>query len=239
MMRKAGQITGEAILLAAEHIKPGVSTAQLDKIIHDYILRCSATPTFLGYGGYPASACISVNNEVIHGIPSRKRFLEEGDIVSIDTGATFGGFVGDSANTFPVGKISPEAERLIKVTKASFYAALEQARPGNRLGDIGQAVQTTAESNGYSVVRQYTGHGVGSDMHEDPEVRNFGVAGHGLRLLTGMTIAIEPMVNAGGHDVRVLKDGWTVVTADGSLSAHYEHTVAITDGEPVLLTSAE
>ena len=238
-MRKAGQITGEAILLAAEHIKPGVSTAQLDKIIHDYILRCSATPTFLGYGGYPASACISVNNEVIHGIPSRKRFLEEGDIVSIDTGATFGGFVGDSANTFPVGKISPEAERLIKVTKASFYAALEQARPGNRLGDIGQAVQTTAESNGYSVVRQYTGHGVGSDMHEDPEVRNFGVAGHGLRLLTGMTIAIEPMVNAGGHDVRVLKDGWTVVTADGSLSAHYEHTVAITDGEPVLLTSAE
>lgn len=239
MMRKAGQITGEAILLAAEHIKPGVSTAQLDKIIHDYILRCSATPTFLGYGGYPASACISVNNEVIHGIPSRKRFLEEGDIVSIDTGATFGGFVGDSANTFPVGKISPEAERLIKITKASFYAALEQARPGNRLGDIGQAVQTTAESNGYSVVRQYTGHGVGSDMHEDPEVRNFGVAGHGLRLLTGMTIAIEPMVNAGGHDVRVLKDGWTVVTADGSLSAHYEHTVAITDGEPVLLTSAE
>ena len=238
-MRKAGQITGEAILLAAEHIKPGVSTAQLDKIIHDYILRCSATPTFLGYGGFPASACISVNDEIIHGIPSKKRFLEEGDIVSIDTGATFGGFVGDSANTFPVGKISPEAERLIKVTKASFYAALEQARPGNRLGDIGQAVQTAAESNGFSVVRQYTGHGVGSDMHEDPEVRNFGVAGHGLRLMTGMTIAIEPMVNAGSHEVRVLRDGWTVVTADGSLSAHYEHTVAITDGEPVLLTSAE
>ena len=238
-MRKAGQITGEAILLAAEHIKPGVTTAQLDKIIHDYILRCSAVPTFLGYGGFPASACISVNDEVIHGIPSKKRFLEEGDIVSIDTGATFGGFVGDSANTFPVGKISPEAERLIKVTKASFYAALEQARPGNRLGDIGQAVQTAAESNGFSVVRQYTGHGVGRDMHEDPEVRNFGVAGHGLRLLTGMTIAIEPMINAGGHEVKVLKDGWTVVTADRSLSAHYEHTVAVTDGEPVLLTYAE
>ena len=238
-MRRAGQITGEAILLAAEHIRPGVSTAQLDKIIHDYILRCSAVPTFLGYGGFPASACISVNDEVIHGIPSKTRFLEEGDIVSIDTGATFGGFVGDSANTFPVGRISPEAERLIKVTKASFYAALEQARPGNRLGDIGQAVQTTAESNGFSVVRQYTGHGVGRDMHEDPEVRNFGVAGHGLRLLTGMTIAIEPMINAGGHEVRVLKDGWTVVTADGSLSAHYEHTVAVTDGEPVLLTNAE
>ena len=239
MMRKAGQITGEAILSAAEHIRPGVSTAQLDKIIHDYILKCSAVPTFLGYGGFPASACISVNDEIIHGRPSKTRFLEEGDIVSIDTGATFGGFVGDSANTFPVGKVSPEAERLIKVTKASFYAALEQARPGNRLGDIGQAVQTTAESNGFSVVRQYTGHGVGRDMHEDPEVRNFGVAGHGLRLLTGMTIAIEPMINAGGHEVRVLKDGWTVVTADGSLSAHYEHTVAVTDGEPVLLTNAE
>ncbi len=238
-MRKAGRITGEALLAAAEHIRPGVSTAQLDRVIHDYILKCSATPTFLGYNGFPASACISVNNEVIHGIPSKTRFLEEGDIVSIDTGATFGGFVGDSANTFPVGRISPEAERLIKVTKASFYAALEYARPGNRLGDIGQAVQTTAESNGYSVVRQYTGHGVGRDMHEDPEVRNFGVAGHGLRLLTGMTIAIEPMVNAGGHDVKVLKNGWTVVTVDGSLSAHYEHTVAITDGEPILLTSAE
>ena len=238
-MRKAGRITGEAILAAREHIKEGVSTKELDTIIRNYIEKCGAKPSFLGYGGFPGSACISINNEVIHGIPSAKRFLKEGDIVKIDVGAYIGGFHGDSANTFGVGKISAEAEKLIAVTRESFFRGVKAAVPGKRIGDIGSAICGYAEDLGYGVVRKFVGHGVGHELHEDPEVPNFGTAGRGARLYTGMTIAIEPMINVGTRDVKILDDGWTVITADGSLSAHYEHTVAIADGEPILLTYVE
>lgn len=239
IMRKAGRITGEAILVARDHIKEGVSTKELDTVIRHYIEKCGATPSFLGYGGFPGSACISINNEVIHGIPSADRILREGDIVKIDVGACYHGFHGDSANTFGVGKISEDAERLIRTTRESFFRAAEKATAGARLGDIGFAVSEYAQSFGYGVVRKYVGHGVGHNLHEDPEVPNFGTAGRGMRLYTGMTIAIEPMINIGSPDVKVLSDGWTVVTADGGLSAHYEHTVAITEGKPVLLTLVE
>lgn len=239
IMRKAGRITGEAILVARDHIKEGVSTKELDTVIRHYIEKCGATPSFLGYGGFPGSACISINNEVIHGIPSADRILREGDIVKIDVGACYHGFHGDSANTFGVGKISEDAEELIRVTRESFFRAAEKATAGARLGDIGFAVSEYAQSFGYGVVRKYVGHGVGHNLHEDPEVPNFGTAGRGMRLYTGMTIAIEPMINIGSPDVKVLSDGWTVVTADGGLSAHYEHTVAITEGKPVLLTLVE
>ncbi|MCQ2771277.1 MAG: type I methionyl aminopeptidase [Clostridia bacterium] len=239
MMLKAGRITGEAILKAREHIKEGVSTKEIDNIIHDYIIRCGATPTFLGYGGFPGSACISLNDEIIHGIPKKDRILQEGDIVKIDTGACYRGFNGDSANTFGVGKISAEAQALIDVTKESFFRGIEFAKSGNRIGDIGFAICDYASSRGYGVVRQYVGHGVGAELHEDPEVPNFGTPHRGQRLYTNMTLAIEPMINIGTYDVKVLRDNWTVVTADGSLSAHYEHSVAITDGEPILLTKVE
>ena len=239
IMRKAGRITGEAILVARDHIKEGVSTKELDTVIRHYIEKCGATPSFLGYGGFPGSACISINNEVIHGIPSVDRILREGDIVKIDVGACYHGFHGDSANTFGVGKISKDAEKLIRTTRESFFRAAEKATAGARLGDIGFAVSEYAQSFGYGVVRKYVGHGVGHNLHEDPEVPNFGTAGRGMRLYTGMTIAIEPMINIGSPDVKVLSDGWTVVTADGGLSAHYEHTVAITEGKPVLLTLVE
>lgn len=239
IMRKAGRITGEAILVARDHIKEGVSTKELDTVIRHYIEKCGATPSFLGYGGFPGSACISINNEVIHGIPSVDRILREGDIVKIDVGACYHGFHGDSANTFGVGKISEDAEELIRGTRESFFRAAEKATAGARLGDIGFAVSEYAQSFGYGVVRKYVGHGVGHNLHEDPEVPNFGTAGRGMRLYTGMTIAIEPMINIGSPDVKVLSDGWTVVTADGGLSAHYEHTVAITEGKPVLLTLVE
>lgn len=236
-MRVAGRITGEAILVAEEMIREGVTTKQIDDRIRQYIEKCGAKPSFLGYAGFPGSACISVNNEVIHGIPSAKRVLHEGDIVKIDVGAYIGGFHGDSANTFGVGKISEEAQRLIDVTRQSFEAAVMALEAANvRLGDIGNAIQTHVEKNGYSVVRQYIGHGIGRDLHEQPDVPNFGTAGRGLRLTRGMTIAIEPMVNAGSHEVRQCADGWTVVTLDGSLSAHYEHTVALTEEGPILLT---
>ena len=238
-MRKAGRITGEAILAAREHIKEGVSTKQLDMIIRNYIEKCGAKPSFLGYGGFPGSACISINNEVIHGIPSAKRFLKEGDIVKIDVGAYIGGFHGDSANTFGVGKISEEAEKLIAVTRESFFRGVRMAAKGKRVGDIGSEICGYAEGLGYGVVRKFVGHGVGHELHEDPEIPNFGTAGRGARLYPGMTVAIEPMINVGTRDVKVLDDGWTVITADGSLSAHYEHTVAITDGEPILLTYVE
>ena len=238
-MRKAGRITGEAILAAREHRKEGVSTKQVDTIIRNYLEKCGAKPSFLGYGGFPGSACISINNEVIHGIPSAKRFLKEGDIVKIDVGAYIGGFHGDSANTFGVGKISEEAERLIAVTRESFFRGVKMAAKGKRVGDIGSEICGYAEGLGYGVVRKFVGHGVGHELHEDPEIPNFGTAGRGARLYPGMTIAIEPMINAGTRDVKVLDDGWTVITADGSLSAHYEHTVAITDGEPILLTYVE
>ncbi len=237
MMRKAGRITGEALLKAAENIKEGISTYELDKIIHDYIVKSGAKPSFLGYGGFPASACISLNDEIIHGIPRKDRFLTEGDIVKIDVGAYYKGFHGDSAKTFGVGNISDEAKRLIDSTKEAFHRGAAKAVAGNRIGDIGSAIYEYATAQGYGVVRRYVGHGVGQKLHEDPEVPNFGTAGRGARLFPGMTIAIEPMINQGTFDVKEQKDGWTVVTADGKLSAHYEHTVLITpEGEPILLT---
>lgn len=238
-MRDAGKITGEAILAAGEIIKPGVTTAQIDHVIRTYIEKCGAYPTFLGYGGFPASACVSVNDEVIHGIPSKNRVLSDGDIVKIDVGACYRGYNGDSARTFAVGKISAEAADLIRVTEESFYAALAVIREGARIGDIGHAVDSHVRENGYSVVRRYVGHGVGAELHEDPEVPNFGTAGHGPRIIRGMTIAVEPMVNIGSHEVYEMPDGWTVRTKDGTLSAHYEHTIAITDNGPELLTKVE
>ena len=236
LMKEAGRITGEALLVAEEAIRDGISTKELDQKIRTHIEKSGARPSFLGYGGFPGSACISLNHEVIHGIPSSKKFIREGDIVKVDVGAYYRGFHGDSARTFAVGRVSEDADRLIAVTKACFEAAVTMAIPGNRIGDISAIVQKTAEDAGYSVVRKYVGHGVGMQLHEDPEVPNFGRAGHGVRLYPGMTLAIEPMINIGGFDVNVLKDNWTVVTADGSLSAHYEHTIAITNDGPVLLT---
>ena len=235
-MKKAGRITAEALLVAKEVIRPGISTKEVDRQIHRYITKCGAEPSFLGYGGFPAAACISINNEVIHGIPSAKKIIREGDIVSVDVGARFRGYNGDSARTFAVGKVSDEALRLISVTEKSFYEAMKVLRSGTRLGDVGHAIESFVISNGFSVVKTYTGHGVGRDLHEEPEIPNYGVAGRGQRLLADMTVAIEPMVNAGTQDVKVQGDGWTVVTADGKLSAHYENTVAITDGDPILLT---
>lgn len=239
IMRKAGRITGEAILVARDHIREGVSTKELDIRIREYIEKCGAKPSFLGYGGFPGSACISLNDEVIHGIPSKDRILHEGDIVKIDVGACYKGFHGDSANTFGVGKISEEAEKLIAATRESFFRGAAQAKAGNRIGDIGSAVFEYANALGYGVVKRYVGHGVGMELHEDPEVPNFGTSGRGPRLMPGMTIAIEPMINAGTYLVKEMSDGWTVKTADGRLSAHYEHTVAITDGDAVLLTMVE
>ena len=235
-MQIAGRITGEALALAGEMVRPGVTTKQLDDKIRHHIEKCGARPSFLGYGGFPASACISVNDEVIHGIPSG-RVLEEGDIVKIDVGAYIGGFHGDSANTFTVGRVSEKAQRLIDVTRESFYRGIAEAgKDGARIGDIGHAVQTYVEENGFSVVKKYVGHGVGHDLHEDPNVPNFGTAGRGPRLCRGMTIAVEPMVNNGAPEVLEKKDKWTVVTRDGSLSAHYEHTIALTENGVLILT---
>ena len=236
LMKKAGRITGEALLVAEDAIRPGISTKEIDTRIRSFIEKCGATPSFLGYGGFPGSACISLNSEVIHGIPSQRRILTEGDIVKVDVGARYRGYNGDSARTFPVGKVSEEALKLIRVTKESFYEAMRFAKAGCRLGDIGSAVEKFVISNGFTVVRDYVGHGVGAELHEEPEIPNFGVAGRGPRLYADMTVAIEPMVNAGTASVKVQKDGWTVVTADGRLSAHYENTVAITGGDPILLT---
>ena len=238
-MKKAGVITAEALLAAREIIRPGVSTKQIDTVIRHYIEKCGAEPSFLGYGGFPGSACVSINNQVIHGIPSDKVILAEGDIVKIDVGARYRGYNGDSARTYPVGKVSEEALKLIYVTERSFYEAMKAAKPGNRIGDIGFAVENFVISNGFSVVRDFVGHGVGKDLHEEPEVPNFGKAGRGPRLYPGMTLAVEPMVNQGTADVRVLKDGWTVVTLDGKLSAHYENSILITDSDPLILTDAE
>ena len=238
VMRKACKITAAARALAGEMVRPGVSTQQIDKAVHDFIVAQGAKPSFLGYHGYPASVCISVNDAVIHGIPGGY-VLREGDIVSIDVGAYYEGFHGDCAATFPCGAISTQAQKLIEVTKQSFYEGIRFATRGHRVSDISHAIQTYVESNGYSVVRSFVGHGVGAQLHEEPEVPNFGQPGRGPRLRPGMTLAIEPMVNAGVYDVKVLKDGWTTVTADGKLSAHYENTVLITDGEPEILTVAE
>ena len=237
-MRQACKITAAARALAGEMVRPGVSTGEIDKAVREFIVSQGAKPSFLGYHGFPASACISVNETVIHGIPG-SYVLREGDIVSVDVGAFYKGFHGDCAATFPCGTISAEAQRLIDVTKQSFYEGIRFAKSGHRVSDISHAVQQHVESNGFSVVRSFVGHGVGAQLHEEPEVPNYGKPGRGPRLLPGMTLAVEPMVNTGVYDVRVLKDGWTVVTADGKLSAHYENTVLITDGEPEILTVAE
>ena len=236
-MKVAGRITGEAILVAAEMIREGVTTKQIDDKIRHFFEKHGAKPSFLGYGGFPGSACISINNEIIHGIPSADRVLKEGDIVKIDVGAFIGGFHGDSANTFPVGKISAEAQRLIDVTKESFYRGVAAIDIENgRIGDIGHAIDSYVVENGMTTVKKYVGHGVGHDLHEDPNVPNYGTAGRGPRLCRGMTIAIEPMVNLGGPEVIERPDHWTVVTRDGSLSAHYEHTCALTPDGVLLLT---
>lgn len=235
LMRKAGAVTAQARALAGSMVRPGVTTLEIDHAVRDFIRSHGAEPSFLGYGGFTGSACVSVNEVVIHGIPDHRK-LKEGDIVSVDVGAYLDGFHGDCCGTFACGSITPEARRLIDVTRQSFFEGLAMARSGNRVSDISHAVQQYVEQNGYSVVRDFVGHGIGAKLHEAPEVPNFGPAGHGPRLLPGMVIAVEPMVNAGGWEVRVLKDGWTTVSADGSLAAHYENTILITDGEPELLT---
>jgi len=236
LMKVACRISAEALQVAGEAVRPGVSTWEIDKIAYDYIKKQGAEPNFLGLYGFPATACISINDEVIHGIPSKKRILKEGDIVSIDLGAKINGYNGDNAATFAVGKISPEAERLCTVTKEAMFKGIEAAVAGGRIGDIGHAVQSYCEERGYGVVREYEGHGVGTKLHEEPSVPNFGTAGRGIRLLPGMTIAIEPMINEGTYKVKQMPDGWTVKTADGKLSAHFENTIAITDNGPVILT---
>ncbi|MGN0459306.1 MAG: type I methionyl aminopeptidase, partial [Ruminococcus sp.] len=234
--RAAGRISSKALRLAGTAVEPGVTTWEIDRIVRKYIEKEGATPSFLGYGGFPASACISVNNVVIHGIPSKKQILKEGDIVSVDVGAFYDGFHGDNAYTFKCGKVSPEAEALLKATEESLYEGIKQAKAGNRVGDIGSAVQKYVESRSYSVVRDFVGHGVGAKLHEEPSVPNYGTPGRGVRLIPGMTIAIEPMVNVGDYKVKVLSDEWTTVTADGSLAAHFEHTVAITPDGPQIMT---
>ena len=238
VMRRACKITAAARALAGEMVRPGITTGQIDKAVHDFIVSQGAKPSFLHYQGYPASACISVNEVVIHGIPG-KRVLKEGDIVSVDVGAFYQGFHGDCAATFACGRISPEAQKLIDVTKQSFFEGIQFARQGNRVSDISHAVQAYVEANGFSVVRAFVGHGVGEHLHEEPSVPNYGSPGKGPRLVKNMTIAVEPMVNQGVYDVNVLKDGWTTVTADGKLAAHYENTILITDGEPEILTVTE
>lgn len=238
-MRKAGIISQKALRLAGEAVEPGVSAWEIDKLVRQYIESEGAKPSFLGYDGYPASACISVNDVVIHGIPTKRVILKKGDIVSIDVGAYYGGFHGDNAWTFPCGEISDEAKALLEATERSLFLGIEQARPGNRLGDIGHAVQEYVEARSYSVVREFTGHGVGADMHEDPSVPNYGTPGRGVRLTAGMVIAIEPMINQGRREIKVEPDGWTVRTKDGKLSAHFEHTIAITPNGPVILTLPE
>lgn len=236
VMREAGRISAKALKLAGELIKPGVSTKEIDKEVHNFILNSGATPSFLGYGGFPASTCISVNDVVIHGIPSKECILKEGDIVSVDVGAKYKGFHGDNAATFPCGKVTEEAQALMNTTKESLYEALKKAKVGFRIGDIGATVQEYVEARGYSVVRDFVGHGVGADMHEDPSIPNYKTSRKGARLMPGMTLAIEPMINQGTYAVKVLEDEWTTVTVDNKLSAHFELSVAITDSDPIILT---
>ncbi len=235
LMRKANQIVRDTLALLEENVKEGVTTARLDRLAREYITRCGAVPSFLGYNGFPASICTSINEQVVHGIPSEKVFVKEGDIVSVDCGSIYKGYNGDAARTFAVGKVSEEKSNLIEATKQSFFEGVKILKEGVRLGDLGHAIQTYAESLGYGVVRALVGHGIGKNMHEDPEVPNYGKAGHGMRLRKNMTIAIEPMINMGTYDVYMLEDGWTVVTADGLPSAHYENTVLIKeDGVEIL-----
>lgn len=238
IMKEAGRITAEALLIAQENIKEGVSTWQIDKLLREHIEKSGARPSFLNYGGFPASACISINDEVIHGIPSKKRILKEGDIVKVDVGAFYKGFHGDSARTFPVGKVSDEAKKLIEVTEQSFFEAIKMLRAGNRIGDVGHAVDSYVKQYGFSTVKKYIGHGIGRELHEQPDVPNFGTPGRGVRICTGMVVAIEPMINVGSDAVKELGDGWTVKTADGKLSAHYENTVAVLPDDVLILTKA-
>ena len=235
-MKAACKLSAEALALAGSLVAPGVTTREIDAKVKKFITSHGAKPSFLGYGGFPGSACISINEQIIHGIPG-DRVIEEGDIVSVDVGAFYKGYHGDNAATFGAGKVSPAAQKLMDTTRESLLAGIEAAQPGNRIGDIGHAVETYVTERGYSVVRDFIGHGVGHELHEDPEVPNYGRAGHGPRLTPGMTIAIEPMVNEFGSQVEILKDGWTVITKDGGLSAHFEHTIAITASGPVILTA--
>ncbi|HOL78614.1 MAG TPA: type I methionyl aminopeptidase [Clostridiales bacterium] len=238
IMREAGRISARALQLAGEVIAPGISTADIDREVRKFIESQGAVPSFLGYNGFPAAACISVNNEVIHGIPGKDRIIKEGDLVSVDLGASIDGYHGDNAATFAVGKISPAAQWLMDTTREALYEGLKKAVAGGRIGDIGHAIESYCVSRGYGIVREYTGHGIGRSLHEDPSVPNYGSPGKGTRLLQGMTLAIEPMINEGTGRIKLLGDGWTVVTADGKLSAHFEHTIAITDGECLILTTA-
>jgi methionyl aminopeptidase len=238
-MREAGRLVGEVLTELAAAVAPGVSTADLDALAEKRIAEAGATAAFKGYHGYPATICASINDEVIHGIPSGRRLLRDGDIISLDVGASLEGYFGDSAVTLAVGQVSEEAATLLRVTDEALYKAIECARPGRRVSDIGHAVQQHVEAYGFSVVREFVGHGIGERMHEEPQVPNYGEPGRGPRLAEGMVLAIEPMVNAGRAAVKVLADGWTAVTRDSSLSAHFEHTVAVTSGEPWILTARE
>lgn len=238
-MLKAGELAAQALELAGRNAVPGISTWELDRIVNDYVVSHGGSSPCKGYGGFPGHNCFSINEQLIHGIPSKKVILKEGDIISCDIVAELNGFMGDNTKTFRVGKVSDKADRLLRVTEEALYKGIAQAVAGNRIGDISNAIQTHVESNGYAICKKYIGHGIGRDMHEDPEVPNFGRPGRGPRLCKGMTIAIEPMVNTNFPEVNVLKDGWTVVTTDGSLSCHFENTVAITDGEPIILTRPE
>lgn len=239
IMARAGKITAQAHRVVKDAIRPGISTKELDKLVEEFLLKAGAKPAFKGYNGFPASICSSVNNQVVHGIPSEKVILREGDILSVDIGAIVDGYVGDAAVTYPVGKVSQQAAQLIDVTQQALMAGIGKAVPGNRLSDISAAVQQHAEAHGFSVVRDYVGHGIGQQMHEEPQIPNFGRPGFGPRLSAGMVFAIEPMINAGSYHVKTLADGWTVVTNDGKLSAHFEHTVALTSEGPWILTSLD
>lgn len=236
LMRISGKVTAFILKELESFIRPGISTADIDKFVESTITSNGMIPTFKGYGGFPASACVSVNEEVVHGIPDKKRILKEGDIVSVDVGSTYKGYVSDAARTYPVGTVSDTAKKLMDTTRESFFAGLEYCKVGNRLSDISHAIQVRAESDGFSVIRDFVGHGVGQNMHEDPQIPNYGKPGRGPRLAKGMVFAIEPMICEGTYDVKTLSNDWTVVTLDGKLSAHYENTVVITDGEPQLLT---
>ena len=239
LMRESGKVTGFILKELENIIRPGISTADIDRFVEKTIRGAGMIPSFKGYGGFPASACVSINDEVVHGIPDKKRILREGDIVSVDVGSTYKGYVSDAARTYPVGEVSDVARHLMEATRDSFFAGLEYCKVGCRLSDISHAIQQSAEGEGFSVIRDFVGHGVGQNMHEDPQIPNFGKAGRGPRLAKGMVFAIEPMICEGTYDVRTLSNDWTVVTLDGKLSAHYENTVVITDGEPELLTLGE
>ena len=236
LMREPCKVTGEILRDLRDYIKPGMSTQDINAYVEDRIAHYKMKPTFKGYGGFPAGACVSVNEEVIHGIPAKDRILEEGDIVSVDTGATFHGYNSDAARTYAVGEISDDNKKLIEVTEQSFYEGIKYAMEGFKIHDIGHAVQAYAEKNGMGVIRDYTGHGTGSQLHEDPQIPNYGKPGTGARIVPGMTLAIEPMLSLGTYNVRVLSNDWTVVTLDGKASAHYENTILVTDGEPEILT---